>query len=87
MVQTSAWSAHIADNPDFKAPDFPQGFPPKILVYGYFKRNGDWHPRQVDELTLEELEWIPIYEEAIFEAQEYIRKTSQFQSSKGTANG
>lgn len=86
MVQNSAWSAHIANDPDFKSPDFPEGFPLRILVYGYFKRNGDWHPRQVDELTLEELEWIPLYEEAIHEAREYIEKTSQFQG-KGSANG
>jgi hypothetical protein len=86
MVHNSAWSQHIQDDPDFKEPPWPDGFPPKILVYGYFKRNGDWHPRQVDELTLEELEWIPVYEEAISQTQEFIRKQQNFQN-KRAANG
>jgi hypothetical protein len=86
MMATSAWSAHIADDPDFRPPPFPEGFPPKILVYGYFERNWNWHPRQVDELTLEELEWLPVYDEAVSDAAEFVRKQDQFQS-KRAANG
>lgn len=78
-VKTSAWSAHMQNDSSFQEPPFPEGFPPKILVYGYFKNNGDWHPRQVDELTLEELEWIPVYNEAISEAREFIQKQENFQ--------
>jgi hypothetical protein len=50
----------------------PEGFNSKIFIYGWFKRNGNWHPREVDELYIDELEWIPIYEQAIDEATEYI---------------
>lgn len=78
-INHSAWSAQMSSNPDFKQPPFPDGFPPKILVYGYFKKDTGWHPREVDELTLEELEWIPIYEEALAEAREFIHKQENFQ--------
>lgn len=57
----------------------PDGFPTKIFVYGWFKRNGNWHPREVDDLYLDELEWIPVYEEAIALAEEYIDKQNQYQ--------
>jgi hypothetical protein len=67
-------------------PPLPEGFPPKIFVYGWFKRNGDWHPREVDELYIEELEWIPVYEEAVSAAEEYISRTNEF-TSKRVANG
>jgi hypothetical protein len=80
MIATSAWAGHIDKNPDFHQPPWPDGFPQKILVYGYFKKDTGWHPREVDELTLEELEWIPIYEEAMYEAREFIRKQDDFQN-------
>jgi hypothetical protein len=60
-------------------PPIPAGFPTKVFVYGWFKRNGNWHPREVDELYLDELEWIPVYEEAMDLAEEYISKQNEFQ--------
>jgi hypothetical protein len=63
-------------------PPLPEGFPRKIFVYGWFKRNGNWHPREVDELHLDELEWIPVYEEAMSLAEEYINKQSEFHSKR-----
>ena len=66
-------------------PPLPDGFPSKIFVYGWFKRNGDWHPRQVDELYLDELEWIPVYEEAVSAAEEYINKSTEFHSGRRSA--
>ncbi len=45
-----------------------------MFVYGWFKRNGNWHPREVDELYLDELKWLPMYEEAINVAAELISK-------------
>ena len=60
-------------------PPMPVGFPAKIFVYGWFKRNGNWHPREVDELYVEELEWIPMYEEALMLAEEYIDKQTKAQ--------
>jgi hypothetical protein len=80
MMATSAWSAQINDDPNFKQPPWPDGFPQKILVYGYFKKDQGLHPREVDELTLEELEWIPIYDEAMAEAREFIRRQDQYQN-------
>jgi hypothetical protein len=79
MISSSAWAERIQDDPEFKQPPFPDGFPPKILVYGYFERNWNWHPRQVDELTLEELEWLPVYDDAVNEAAEFLRKQQNFQ--------
>lgn len=43
-----------------------------MLVYNWFARNKDWHPRIVDTLTIEELEWFPILEEAFSNAEEVI---------------
>lgn len=60
------------------APPAPEGFPSRIMAYGYFKSRENWHPRQVDELYLDELEWIPVYNEAIDAATEYIRKQEEF---------
>ena len=36
-----------------------------MLVYNWFARARNWTPRQVDELRLDEMEWLPIIEEAI----------------------
>jgi hypothetical protein len=63
-------------------PPLPDGFPAKIFVYGWFKRNGDWHPREVDELYIEELDWIPVYEAALVAAEEYISRTNEFHSKR-----
>lgn len=35
-----------------------------MLVYDFFAGPMDWHPRIVDELTLEELFWLPVVREA-----------------------
>jgi hypothetical protein len=82
MIASSAWADHIQGDPEFRQPPFPEGFPAKILVYGYFERNWNWHPRQVDELTLDELEWLPLYDEAVSDAAEFVRKQGQFQNKR-----
>jgi hypothetical protein len=80
MIATSAWSAQIANDPNFKQPPWPDNFPQKILVYGYFRKDQGFHPREVDELTLEELDWMPIYDEAMAQAREFIHKQDKFQN-------
>jgi hypothetical protein len=82
MISSSAWADHMQDDSQFRQPPFPEGFPAKILVYGYFERNWNWHPRQVDELTLEELEWLPVYDDAVSDAAEFVRKQGQFQNKR-----
>lgn len=54
-------------------PSYPEGFPPKMLVYNWFRRTSNWHPRQVDELSLEEMEWLPLIEEAVQLALEQMK--------------
>jgi hypothetical protein len=54
-------------------PSFPEGMPSSMLVYNWFARARGWTPRQVDELSLEEMEWLPIVEEAIMLAQDQMR--------------
>lgn len=59
--------------PEFQ-PAFPSGFPQRMLVYNWFARTRNWHPRQVDELYLAEMEWLPILEEAVQAAIEQNRE-------------
>lgn len=58
-------------------PGFPPGFPVKMLVYNWFARARNWTPRQVDELSLDEMEWLPIIEEAVQLASETAAKQRQ----------
>jgi len=44
-----------------------------MLTYEYFARTKGWTPSQVDELTLEELFWFPVIEDARLSAQEQLR--------------
>jgi len=44
-----------------------------MLVYNWYARARNWHPRQVDELHLDEMEWLPIIEEAVQAALEQDR--------------
>jgi len=39
----------------------------------WFAKTRGWHPRQVDELTLDEMHWLPIMEAAGNEAVEQLR--------------
>lgn len=50
-----------------------------MMVYNWFARNRNWHPRQVDELDLDEVEWLPLLEEACLQAADVIRKEEQAQ--------
>lgn len=54
-------------------PAYPEGFPPRMLVYNWFARLRGWNPRIVDELTLEEIEWLPVVEEALQLAAEQLK--------------
>jgi hypothetical protein len=39
-----------------------------MAIYQWFARTHNWTPQQVDELTLEQLFWLPVMEEALAEA-------------------
>lgn len=42
------------------------------MVYDMFAEVRGWHPRQVDELTLDELDWLPVMSEARAKATRQI---------------
>lgn len=44
-----------------------------MFLYNWFAVNWKWTPRQVDELTLEEIYWLPTVESA---RQEAVRQIS-----------
>lgn len=35
-----------------------------MLIYDKFIQGMDWHPRQIDELSLDEEFWLPVMKEA-----------------------
>lgn len=45
-----------------------------MVVYNWYARCHHWPPRVVDELDLDEVEWIPLLEEACMQASEVIQK-------------
>lgn len=53
-----------------------------MLVYSWYARTHNWTPQQVDELSMEELEWIPLLAEAIGQAQEVMQKQDEAQNSR-----
>jgi hypothetical protein len=63
---------HNGFNPK-DAPDHPEGWTPELQAKHWFAKTRNWHPRQVDELTLDELEWLPIMEQATQDAVEQLR--------------
>jgi hypothetical protein len=65
--------------PNSSVPDYPENFPVKMLIYHWFSRVKSWHPREVDKLTLEEVEWIPILHEASELASDIISREMQAQ--------
>lgn len=50
-----------------------------MLIYNWFARARNWHPREVDELSLDEMEWLPLCEEAVQIASETIAKQNEKQ--------
>jgi hypothetical protein len=51
-----------------------------MVVYNWFARARNWPPRVVDELDLDEVEWLPLLEEACQQASEVIQKEIEAQS-------
>ncbi len=45
-----------------------------MLIYSWFARARNWTPRQVDELSLDEMEWLPLIEEAVQDASSQISR-------------
>lgn len=50
-----------------------------MIIYNWFARAHDWPPRVVDELELDEVEWLPLLEEAVMQASEVIQKEMEAQ--------
>jgi hypothetical protein len=65
--------------PPENAPSYPDGMPAKMLIYHWFSRVKKWGPRTVDNLTLEELEWFPIIEEASEDLTQIVSRENQAQ--------
>ena len=57
------------DKPAF---DLPAGITPRLLMYDRFAEERGWNPRVVDELTREELFWLPVIASAKRDAAEQI---------------
>jgi hypothetical protein len=51
--------------------------PPDILLKRWFAKTYGWTPRQVDDLSLDELSWLPLVEQAHDEA---VREMSEQQT-------
>jgi hypothetical protein len=52
------------------APEYPDEFPVQMSLYHWFAEVYNWVPRDVDELTLEQLFWFPVMREARADASE-----------------
>lgn len=52
----------------------------RMIIYNWFGRARQWTPRQVDELELDELEYLPLMEEACLEASDIIQKEVEAQN-------
>jgi hypothetical protein len=48
-----------------------------VLVYDQFAQMYGWTPRQVDELTLDEFQWLPVVRQARQDAAEQIAATKK----------
>ena len=46
----------------------PEGLTPQLLTYDRFAEERGWTPRQVDELTRDEIFWLPVIRAARLEA-------------------
>jgi len=65
-------------NADMKAaPELPPDMPPDMPVKRFFAKTYRWPPWMVGELSLEELEWFPLYETAVGDAQEAIQEIQE----------
>jgi hypothetical protein len=53
-----------------------------MLTYNWFSRVKNWPPEVVDRLSLEQLEWFPVLEEASAEVSDRLSKENQAQNGK-----
>lgn len=52
-----------------------------MLIYHWFAKTYRWTPRQVDELYLEETEWLPMIGQASSLAEEVLQSEERAQSN------
>jgi hypothetical protein len=55
-------------------PKLPAHYPPLITLYRFYAKAYGWTPQQVGELSITQLEWFPLIEEAVNQAQEEIQE-------------
>lgn len=77
MKQAILWRYHEWDPSG--APDYPEDMPGRMPLYYWYSKIKNWPPEVVDRLTLEQLEWFPIAEQAYNEASEDIAKEMRSQ--------
>jgi hypothetical protein len=51
----------------------PDGLTADMTIYRFYAQNYHWTPDVVDRLSLYQMEWFPIMEEAANDAQEVIQ--------------
>jgi hypothetical protein len=54
-------------------PPVPEGLTGDVLVYERFAESYGWPPRVVDQMTRDELFWLPVIRDAKAEAAETLR--------------
>ena len=59
------------EQPAFK---LPRGLSARMLTYDRFAEERGWHPRIVDDLTADELFWLPVIRAAKADAAEQVAK-------------
>ena len=63
----------------------PEGLTPQLLTYDRFAEERGWTPRQVDELTRDEIFWLPVIRAARMDASEQVARLDA--KNLGAASG
>ena len=56
--------AHAGHHDPKFAPRLPEGLTESMMTYDYYARTRGWAPSVVDGLTLQQLFWLPVIDEA-----------------------
>jgi hypothetical protein len=67
-------------------PKLPDDLPPDMMVKRFFAKQYQWPPWVVGELSLPELEWFPILENAADDASEAISELEQARAERESKN-
>jgi len=64
-------------------PPAPDGFPGHLMMYERFAEAYGWPPRVVDQMTREELFWLPVIRDAKADAAELMAKIRSASGAEG----